>query len=551
MGRLFRQSVEAAPRAGHRIEQYEIGERLGEGGMGAVYRAIDHRLGRDVAMKFLPPDFTTDEEWLRRFHDEARLAGSLNHANVVAIHDIGSSLFGPYLVSELLDGETLRARLVRGAIGVRRAVEIAIGIARGLAAAHEQRIVHRDLKPENVFLTRDGQIKILDFGIAKRITPQSSRIGIGPFDTMPGVLFGTVAYLSPEQIGGRSADPRSDLYALGVVLYEMIAGRRPFSRATSDETMQAILHDEAASFACSHRCSARARTPGVVLPRQGAIAALPISRRPGDDAGEPCRGPIPGEPFNCLAVAEPFALVSDRMDGVNQCPVDRRRRAGSFMRSRPRQAPMPITFELAPPVGTTFASAPVLSPDGSSIAFVAHGDDGQFVFVRTLATLAVRKVAGTDDGMMPFWSPDGQSLGFFADGKLKRVGVAQGLTVVLAPAPGARGGTWTVGGTIVYSPYVGDGLFAVSQDGGKPWRITTVNLARGDNSHRWPAALPDGKHVLFLARNDAADQSGIYITATTPTADAPILLVLANSNAMMTSSACRARPPCCSSRTAR
>ena len=366
--------------------------------MGAVYRAIDHRLGRDVAIKFLPPDFTTDEEWRRRFHDEARLAGSLNHANVVAIHDIGSSLFGPYLVSELLEGETLRARLVRGAIGVRRAVEIAMGVARGLAAAHEQRIVHRDLKPENVFLTRDGQIKILDFGIAKRITPQSSRIGIGPLDTMPGVLFGTVAYLSPEQIEGRSADPRSDLYALGVVLYEMIAGRRPFSRATSDETMRAILHDEAASFAAATGVPLElerlvwcclAKEPPQRFQSAGDLAMALESLA----AGRSLASRLIAWPWPSRSLSSRIAWMA--LIGVLLIAAAS---AGSFFRSRPRQAPMSITFELAPPVGMTFASAPVLSPDGLSIAFVAQGVDGQFVFVRTIATLAVRKVAGTDDG---------------------------------------------------------------------------------------------------------------------------------------------------------
>ena len=218
------------PQPGERLGHYEILERLGEGGMGAVYRAIDHRLGRNVAIKFLSASLANNPEWLLRFDEEARLAGSLNHPNVLAVHDIGTGSSRPYLVSEVLEGETLRERLARRAVGVRAAVEIALGMARGLAAAHQQSIAHRDLKPENVFLTRDGQVKILDFGIAHRLPPADQSTADGARLLSRGARAGTIEYLSPEQARGEPADSRADLFAFGVVLYEMLAGVRPRSR---------------------------------------------------------------------------------------------------------------------------------------------------------------------------------------------------------------------------------------------------------------------------------------------------------------------------------
>ena len=230
-----------ALRAGERLGPYEILGPLGAGGMGEVYRARDPRLEREVAVKVLPADVAGDPERLRRFEQEARSSGSLSHPNVLVVYDVGSHEEAPYLVTELLGGETLRQRLEAGPIPVRKAVDCALQTARGLAAAHERGIVHRDLKPENLFLTNDGVVKILDFGLARLDRQGDGEATTETPGTKPGALLGTVGYMSPEQVQGRLADHRSDLFALGVVLYEMLSGARAFRRPTSVETLNAIL----------------------------------------------------------------------------------------------------------------------------------------------------------------------------------------------------------------------------------------------------------------------------------------------------------------------
>jgi hypothetical protein len=233
--------------SGTKLGPYEIVSLLGAGGMGEVYRARDTRLGRDVAIKVLPERLAHDADRLRRFEQEARTIAALNHPNILGIHDIGTHDGAPFLVSEFLEGQTLRDKLVSGPMPVRRAIEYALGIAQGLAAAHEKGIVHRDLKPENVFVTRDGRIKVLDFGLAKLVRPEESRetaVTLTTPPTLPGMVLGTVGYMSPEQVRGEPIDPRSDIFSFGAVLYEMLTGKRAFKRETSAETMTAILREE-------------------------------------------------------------------------------------------------------------------------------------------------------------------------------------------------------------------------------------------------------------------------------------------------------------------
>src|ERR1700674_6056038 len=228
--------------AGTRLGPYEILSPLGAGGMGEVYRARDSRLGREVAVKVLPASFSADPDRLRRFEQEARAAGLLNHPNITAVYDIGSADGAPYVVSELLEGETLRSRLAAGALPPRKAIDYAIQIARGLAAAHEMGIVHRDLKPENLFITKDGRVKILDFGLAKLTSPQSGETHspTAVAATEPGSVMGTVGYMSPEQVRGRPADHRSDIFSFGSILYEMLTGRRAVRGRSAAEKMAAI-----------------------------------------------------------------------------------------------------------------------------------------------------------------------------------------------------------------------------------------------------------------------------------------------------------------------
>src|SRR5580692_7480687 len=233
--------------SGTKLGPYEIQSPLGAGGMGEVYRARDTRLGRDVAIKVLPEAPAHDADRLRRFEQEARTVAALNHPNILGIHDIGTHDGAPFLVSEFLEGQTLREKLVSGPMPARRAIEYALGIAQGLAAAHEKGIVHRDLKPENVFVTRDGRIKVLDFGLAKLVRPEENQeheVTLTNQATLPGTVMGTVGYMSPEQVRGEATDPRSDIFSFGTVLYEMLTGKRAFKRETSAETMTAILREE-------------------------------------------------------------------------------------------------------------------------------------------------------------------------------------------------------------------------------------------------------------------------------------------------------------------
>src|SRR5271156_6019990 len=238
--------------SGTKLGPYEIISPLGAGGMGEVYRARDIRLGRDVAIKVLPEALARDADRLRRFEQEARTIAALNHPNILGIHDIGEHQIAPnqsapYLVSELLEGETLREKLEAGPLSARRAIEYALGIAQGLAAAHDKGIVHRDLKPENVFITRDGRVKVLDFGLAKLVRPEESHDTVATLAspaTLPGMVLGTVGYMSPEQVRGESSDARSDIFSFGAVLYEMLTGKRAFKRETSAETMTAVLREE-------------------------------------------------------------------------------------------------------------------------------------------------------------------------------------------------------------------------------------------------------------------------------------------------------------------
>ncbi|KAB2963049.1 MAG: serine/threonine protein kinase, partial [Thermoanaerobaculia bacterium] len=260
--------------SGTRLGPYEIVALVGAGGMGEVYRARDTRLGRDVAIKVLPAAVAADPERLRRFEREARSTAALSHPNVLAIHDVGLHEGVPYLVEELLEGESLAERLVRGPLPVPEAVRVGVEIARGLAAAHGKEIVHRDLKPGNVFLTADGTVKLLDFGLAKLVARAASPATIAEATTAApstelGVLLGTASYMAPEQARGQAVDPRADVFAFGVVLYEMLAGRRPFQGATTTETLAAILRDEPAQL------------PGGVPAPLAAVVATCLAKEPG------------------------------------------------------------------------------------------------------------------------------------------------------------------------------------------------------------------------------------------------------------------------------
>jgi Tol biopolymer transport system component len=501
--------------AGTDVGPYRVTGLIAHGGMGVVYRGTDVRLQRDVALKMLTPIGPPDEARVDRFLREARLTASIDHPNVVKVYDVGVFADQPYIVVELLDGETLRTRLGRGPLAVAAARAITIEIARGLSAAHAAGLVHRDLKPENVFLTRAGVTKVLDFGIAK-LAPGSA-LARGAAPTVTGVLIGTAAYLSPEQVRGDETDGRADLFALGSLLTEMLTGEPAFAGPTPIDTLHAILHAPAPDLA-SRRADVPHDLAGIVarllekgpadrfqsatdlawaLEQFGDVrskTATPVVEQPRADPRAARRWPWILAPvaFAVLALAWWWQ--------ARLSPVD--------------ATPGPLTrFAWTLPAGTTLFSAPAVSPDGRRICWTGRGEAGDLrLFVREMSSVDARPVAGTDDAQHPFWSPDGQAIGFFAQGKLKRVAVDGGSPIVLADAPEGRGGTWNAAGVIVFAPNFRDApLLRVSDRGGPTVAVTAIDRAQEDVTNRWPAFLPDGIHFLYSVVSLRDDRRGIYV----------------------------------------
>ena len=492
------------------VGPYLIVSLLARGGMGDVYRVTDPRLGRDVALKTLPKAEPDDRHAVERFLQEARITASLDHPNIVKVFDVGMSNGRPYLVSELLEGETLRAPIGRGPVGAGDARGIAAALASGLVAAHAQGLVHRDLKPENIFVTRSGTAKILDFGIAKLAQDPALPRGLA---TLTGVILGTAGYLAPEQVTGDRVDARTDLFALGSILFELMTSQRAFAREHTIDTLHAIVHDE----------------PADLLPRDTALTAI-------------VRRLLAKAPEGRFQSAADLLWAIEQIDSTEARVVSPRvtpsRRFVSTTRTgwamagaagltlvlvalfgrwpgerTPRESVAPTRFTWSLPSGTGLDSAPIVSPDGRRIAFTAiSGESRPRLFVRSLDALDATAIDGTEGAKQPFWSPDGRSLGFFAAGKLMKVAVAGGVPIVLCDAPDGRGGTWSPAGTIVFSPdLIFEGLAKVSANGGAVEPVTLVDLNRGENSHRWPMFLPDGVHVLFHVRASADERRGVYV----------------------------------------
>ena len=437
------------------------------------------------------------------FEQEARAAAALNHPNILNVYDIGQHDGAPYIVSELLEGKTLRDRLTPGdeaapdATGagllVRKALAYAVQLARGLAAAHDKGIVHRDLKPENVFVTTDERVKILDFGLAKLTQTDSAAAGASNMATQSkaktdaGLVLGTVGYMAPEQVRGLPADHRSDIFAFGVVLYEMLSGRRAFRRETTIDTMTAILKEDLPDLTAQHSARAGAhrgalsgKGPGIALPvdarsrvrSRGALVTLGHGagndRRPAGDAGhEGAETGSPGGWFGAGAV-----LVAALGLGA----IAYYRRAPAAVEA--------TRFFVTPPEGWTLARQTqgdpavgplAVSPDGRRVAFVArNASGGTLIWLRSLDTLAAQGLAGTEGGASPFWSPDSRWLAFFSGGKLKKIDVAGGPPVALCDAVPGISGAWSRDGVIVFSPAGGTALQRVSASGGVPTPATTL-----------------------------------------------------------------------------
>ena len=494
-----------------RLGPYEITALLAAGGMGEVYRARDTRIGREVAVKVLPASYSAAPDRLWRFEQEARAVGALNHPNVLTLHDVGRHDGTPYIVSELLDGETLRAALSRGRLRVAKALAYAVQIAHGLAAAHDRGIVHRDLKPENVFVTRDERVKILDFGIAKLIEPATPGEGSGQsatatWATDAGAVVGTAGYISPEQLQGRPADHRSDLFSFGAILHEMLTGGRTFKGESGVEVMSAVLKGE----------------PSPIVEANPEVPPLlePIVRR--------C---LEKDPENRFQSARDLAFALEATEGLRRPPVLRPRRGTAWalvvlaaaiaalsivvLRRRDPEERRPLRASILPPENTSFVSGgqvhPALSPDGSRIAFLARNREGKiWLWVRSLSEPAPQPVAETDMFALPFWAPDGRQLGFCAGGKLKKVDLATGAVQDLCDCPRQRGATWNRDGVIL-SPLGGDVIYRLPASGGTPTPVTRRDPKRGDGIHRWPFFLPDGRHFIFLITGREGLSADVYV----------------------------------------
>jgi Tol biopolymer transport system component len=489
---------------------------IGAGGMGEVYRARDARLNRDVAIKVLPAGLSADKDRLQRFEQEARAAAALNHPGVLGIHDLGSHDGAPFIVSELLEGETLRERLAAGALPVRRAIELGIQIAQALAAAHEKGIVHRDLKPENIFVTKDGRAKILDFGLAKLTQAAGSGLqasGLTGVPTSPalatevGVVLGTVGYMAPEQVRGLAADHRADLFAFGAVLYEMLSGKAAFRRETNADTMTAILKEEPADLAAAERKISPAlsrivdrcleKNPSARFQSSSdlSFALAEVSDQSGAIRAAATSRPRPVWARLLLMTAAGGVLaVSAAVLGRASAPF--------FSRSTTAAAPL-VRFHIEPPPDMLFPLGErtpfsVISPDGRQVVFGAVEPGGRTsLWVRGLDATDVRRLQNVSSAAHPFWSPDSRSIAYFAGGNLMRADVSGGVPLLICPAPFGYGGTWNREDTIIFGAIRG-GLSRVSAGGGQPVPITTIDPAQ-ESSHRLPQFLPDGRRFLYTS----------------------------------------------------
>jgi serine/threonine-protein kinase len=481
------------------IGPYTVEGLIGAGGMGRVYRGHDTRIGRPVAIKLLPAAYAADADRLRRFEQEARASGALSHPNVLTLYDVGTADGRPYLVTELVDGETLRDRVTRGPLSPARACDIASAIARGLAAAHAKGIVHRDLKPENVMVTRDGRVKILDFGIAKLQAPGDAAAATSPRQTDPGVMVGTAGYMAPEQARSVETDGRADVFALGAILFELLTGRRAFDAESRIDTLHASLHDDPiAGVETGHWPPALVRIvrrclekgPEARFQSAGDLAfALETITVIGHQAPEPgsrlaTRG---GAVYAAGATA---ALGAGLLGWALWVPTPA---VTSPVRDLAR-------FELRVPPQLRFAGVPAITRDGTAIVYAATTGltEASRLHVRRIDQLTTTPLPGTEGAIRPFISPDGTSVGFWVGDRLKRTRLdATASPVDVSAADSGLGGTWMPDGTIIFVSRAG--LQQVAADGGtaRPLGVSDPGAVH----YHWPAPLPGGRALLFTVHS--------------------------------------------------
>ena len=476
--------------------------------MGEVYRASDVRLKREVALKVLPEPFVGDAQRMARFAREAQLLASLNHPHIAHLHGLEESNGIRALVIELVEGCTLAERIAKGPVPAEEAAEIAKQIAEALEYAHDKGIIHRDLKPANVKLTSSGEVKVLDFGLAKAIEADAAELDISTSPTISiaasraGMLLGTAAYMSPEQAKGRPVDRRADIWAFGCVLFEMLAGKLAFAGETITDTLAAVV---------------RAEPEWEQLPKNTPRALRDLLQR--------CLTKDPKQRLQAIGearivlekyLADPSAHAA--AVSAPPSPIRERLLAGAailivllaialgfpYWKGGPIET-YAVRASIQPSAGSSFALAGAsagfaLSSDGRRLAYVGATTDGRTVlWVRPLDSLQAQQLNGTEGAAHPFWSPDGRFIGFFADEKLKKIEASAGPPVTLCDARLARGGTWNRDGVILFAPTANSPVYRVPAAGGAATPITVLDPSQGETSHRWPFFLPDGKHFLFVA----------------------------------------------------
>ncbi len=502
-----------------RLGVYEVIAAIGEGGMGQVFRARDTRLDRDVAIKILPEAFAHDADRLTRFRTEARILAALNHPNIAAVYGLEESGGFTALVMEFVDGEDLSQRIARGAIPLEEVLPIAKQIADALDAAHEQGIVHRDLKPANITLRADGTVKVLDFGLAKAMDPTgASRANAmsSPTMTSPapvtsaGAILGTAAYMSPEQARGKAVDDRSDVWAFGCVLFELLTGTQAFRGDGVADTIAAIISKEPdwARLAPETPTAIRRLLRRCVEkdPKR-RLSSLSDARLELDEPADPATGPHSDTASAVVSrTRERLAWAALVIVAAVSAPLTVKRLAG------PAPEPAVTRFELPLTASTVALGPPEVSPDGRTIAVVVPGDDAiTRIRIRPLDAATFQELPGTEGATYPFWSPDSRSIAFFAKDTLKRIPVSGGPPQTVCAAVRARGGTWGRAGIVLFSAIAdhAERLQQVAESGGTPAVLTPLSLPKL-TLQRWPHFLPDGRHFLFFASARQTETDGVY-----------------------------------------
>ena len=484
---------------GKALSHYEIVDQLGEGGMGEVYRAKDTKLGREVAIKLLPAEFSQDKDRLSRFEREAKLLAALNHPCIATLYGFEECEGTPFLVMELVEGETLAERIARGVIPIDEALPLFRQIVEGVENAHEKGIIHRDLKPGNIKITPDGHIKILDFGLAKAFDQPNEPVATSHSPTLTrgtalGAIMGTAAYMSPEQAKGQTVDKRCDIWAFGCVVYEMLTGKKIFEGESVSETIAAVIRAEPDWSALPSGTPSNIREllerclqkDEKVRLRDIGEARIAIDEKPRErtEIEETKRG------YGLRVVPWVLAL------GLGVVTV-----VLGWRLLRDGERPAVTRFGILVPEAQTLSADQTmviaLSPDARHLVYVARTGLQRQLYLHSLARMETAPLLGTEFASDPFFSPDGRWVGFLSKGELKKISIDGGAPIVLTNAPASRGATWGPAGYVYFTPQYGSQILRVSANGGEPQPVTTLATEKQERSHRWPQALPDGKTLLF------------------------------------------------------